>query len=128
MPKIQCKQCGVWLKHKHSFRVHMKIHEDSDKEHICNVCGRRAPNKLALKNHINYSHVREKSHKCNLCEKAFKRPLSLKEHMATHTGDILYTCSYCPKTFNSNANKHAHIKKLHKNEWLESKLNQNKVQ
>lgn len=37
--------------------------------------------------------------------------------MATHTGDILYSCQHCTKTFNSNANLHSHRKKVHPKEW-----------
>lgn len=33
--------------------------------------------------------------------------------MALHTGEDLYTCPYCPKTFKSNANMHSHRKKGH---------------
>lgn len=39
--------------------------------------------------------------------------------MTTHTGEVLYTCPHCPKTFNSNANMHAHRKKMHYKEWQE---------
>lgn len=39
--------------------------------------------------------------------------------MTTHTGEVLYTCPHCPKTFNSNANMHAHRKKMHFKEWQE---------
>lgn len=34
-----------------------------------------------------------------------------------HTGEDLYTCEYCPKSFKSNANKHKHKKRIHPEEW-----------
>lgn len=37
--------------------------------------------------------------------------------MAVHLGITLYTCPYCPKAFNSNANMHSHKKKIHFPEW-----------
>jgi biotin synthase-related radical SAM superfamily protein len=43
--------------------------------------------------------------------------------MTVHTGEVLYSCTYCPKTFNSNANMHAHRKKIHKAQWEENQLN-----
>lgn len=37
--------------------------------------------------------------------------------MAHHTGQELYNCPYCTKTFKSNANMHSHRKKSHPDEW-----------
>ena len=85
---------------------------------ICVYCNKVSPNKDALRSHIKYVHLIDRMFKCHLCEKAFKRAIELTEHTASHTGNILYTCTYCPKTFNSKANKHAHRKKAHPEEWL----------
>jgi len=53
--------------------------------------------------------------------KAIDFELFLQEHMTTHTGEVLYTCPHCPQTFNSNANMHAHRKKVHRKEWEENR-------
>lgn len=37
--------------------------------------------------------------------------------MALHTGEDLYTCNYCPKTFKSKANMYTHRKKKHTHLW-----------
>lgn len=33
--------------------------------------------------------------------------------MATHTGQDLYSCQYCAKSFKFNANLHKHRKRIH---------------
>lgn len=33
--------------------------------------------------------------------------------MSLHTGESLYKCNFCDKTFKSNANMYSHRKKMH---------------
>lgn len=41
--------------------------------------------------------------------------------MATHSGDALYKCQFCPRSFNSNSNMYKHYRQKHNDEWLEAK-------
>lgn len=70
---------------------------------------------------------------CTICGKMFKKQqvlkvvthfdsmitrqinfFYLKEHLAIHAGITdLYTCTFCTKTFRSNANMYSHRKRAH---------------
>lgn len=121
-PKQQCKECGAWLKNAFRLKLHMKKHKERESDFICNICGKSSPSSSALQSHVKYVHEAQRLHQCTFCDKAFKRPITLKEHLTTHTGDVLYTCPHCPKTFNSRANMHSHRKKKHPKEWEEARI------
>lgn len=128
---------SIRLKHEDSLRKHLKRHQDTFAN--CPICNKVLQNKHSLGNHIRSVHG-ERTHQCTLCAKAFKKAIVLKvniptknekvvwlewkndgmlfqEHMALHTGQDLYKCPYCTKTFKSGANMHAHRKKAHFEEW-----------
>uniref|UniRef100_A0A1B0CLJ8 Putative transcription factor grauzone-like protein n=1 Tax=Lutzomyia longipalpis TaxID=7200 RepID=A0A1B0CLJ8_LUTLO len=115
-PRVPCTVCGKMFKHRIAMRKHMQRHNTSGPLE-CPICQRMAPNKPALTEHIKYKHKAQRVHKCTLCERSFKTALSLKEHMASHTGQVLYQCLFCPKQFNSNANYFRHHKMSHPLEW-----------
>lgn len=58
---------------------------------------------------------------CHLCAKAFKAAAALKDHIATHTGEKLYKCSFCPEAFIWRPNMYSHQKKAHPDEWKSKK-------
>uniref|UniRef100_A0A1I8Q4Q1 Transcription factor grauzone n=1 Tax=Stomoxys calcitrans TaxID=35570 RepID=A0A1I8Q4Q1_STOCA len=120
-PKVQCDFCGSWHKDKYSLNKHKKRHMESKQPHVCDICQKISPSRSAMLSHKRYVHGTEKSYECGVCRKSFKKPLSLREHMTTHTGEVLYRCPHCPKTFNSNANMHSHRKKVHPREFEETR-------
>ncbi|EAT39665.1 AAEL008545-PA [Aedes aegypti] len=124
--RVQCDICQVWLKNALCWRKHYRRHNQGPT--ACDICGHISPNPTALASHKRHRHRTERQHTCQECGKQFKRPLGLREHMASHTGEALYSCSFCDKTFNSNANMFSHRKKMHPKEWLEQKRSQLEAQ
>lgn len=122
--KVQCTECGAWLKNYLTLKIHMKMHEEGA-EAVCIECGKQTPNKRALQKHIKFMHKLKPIYNCDFCDKSFKLSILLREHMTMHTGEVLYTCQFCPRTFNSSANMHAHKKTRHPVEWAEEKHKKN---
>ncbi|ALC41309.1 CG8388 [Drosophila busckii] len=118
---LKCHLCSSMLTTKYGLARHIKMMHTADnlQPMQCEVCLKISPSLQSHQHHIKYTHNTARTHQCPMCEKAFKRPTELREHMTTHTGEVLYTCLHCPKTFNSNANMHAHRKKMHFKEWQE---------
>ncbi|XP_073824109.1 transcription factor grauzone-like [Musca autumnalis] len=124
IPSFECDICGIKVTSMYGLNRHKKYQhtEENMQEQICPYCSKVSPNIAALKDHIHYSHTMQRKHACHLCEKAFKRPKELKEHISTHTGEALYTCPHCPRTFICSANMHKHRKNEHPLEWYETRM------
>ncbi|KAI8116278.1 Transcription factor grauzone [Lucilia cuprina] len=122
--KVKCDICGAELTNKYRLNRHKKMMhtEENQQEQICPYCSKISPNLNAHKHHVKYAHTLERKHACHMCDKKFRRPLELKEHLSTHTGEPLYTCPHCPRTFISSANMHKHRKLTHRKEWEEGKM------
>ncbi|XP_052859725.1 zinc finger protein 568-like [Anopheles cruzii] len=113
---VECEICKKWLKDVTYLTTHIrKCHKT--KTFACDTCGKVFATSWSLKHHIRSAHMTKETFLCSICGKNLASKNSLKEHCATHTSDYLYTCPYCPKKFNSSANRFVHKKKIHNLEW-----------
>ncbi|KAG4076379.1 hypothetical protein HA402_005822 [Bradysia odoriphaga] len=121
-PRVQCSHCSLWYKNVETLRTHMQRHKD-DRQHICHFenCSKQCTTSSSLSAHIRYVHLKIKDFECSVCKKKFRRKLELTEHMARHTGQVLYNCQFCPKTFTSSSNYFSHRKYRHPTQLAESK-------
>lgn len=111
---VECNVCGLILKDKLNHKKHMLRHMEPSV--ACDICGKMSPNAKALKSHRQRAHFDTADHVCSVCKKSFKRKLALREHMATHTGEALYKCPYCPLTCNASSTLSLHKKTRHSKE------------
>ncbi|XP_053687434.1 zinc finger protein 197-like [Sabethes cyaneus] len=94
---------------------HYKINEKGN--HACGICNQEFPYRSSARSHILTKHDPAKPFKCDVCHFTLTTELRLIRHKAvTHglgvlnieetppdesTGDTIYTCKICSKTFNS---------------------------
>lgn len=117
-PRVQCNYCHLWYKNMDTLRTHMHRHKDK-RQHICVTCNKECTSRSSLAAHIRYVHLKVREFECNICKKQFRRRLELTEHMARHTGEILYKCPFCPKTFSSSSNYFSHRKNRHPSQFAD---------
>ncbi|KXJ71425.1 hypothetical protein RP20_CCG020604 [Aedes albopictus] len=115
--KMQCEKCKKWLKNHNSHKRHVSrcipgtMGQKNDR---CDLCGKDVAN---LGTHKRVNHVERPMLSCSYCGKQFKRAIRHKEHEATHRGEVLYQCPFCPYHCNSNSNMYTHKNTVHTELW-----------
>lgn len=125
---FKCSKCGKTFWRKYTLTRHINTDCESDRkerearrQHKCHLCEKSYLNKKDLSKHLKWHETgtTKKPHKCTICSKAFVNSRGVREHMASHTGEPVAYCPYCPRTYNSRVAYTRHFKKDHAKEWEE---------
>ena len=111
-----CEFCGfstaLFKKlRQHQFDEHsFSINEPS----TCDLCKKTFLYKCQLSRHMSI-HSNEKSIECKLCNTMFKRQEYLNTHMREihFTGDKIYPCAFCKRTYTCRRRKEQHVRDYH---------------
>lgn len=99
-----------------NMRRHLREVHCSQKKYVCDVCGKQFSGTNRLRQHKQVFHLglkrnTEKKFECYYCNKKFISKFFLKEHISTHTGNKLYVCDICKKSFGNSRGYQRHIKR-----------------
>lgn len=108
--KLQCKLCGVSVKHSSNLlRHHKTVHLKLYLQH-CNICNLEFTTIEAFKRH-NMIHDKYKPFECSLCSAKFRTKFNLKIHHRIHTQIKSYKCEICDAKFKCNQTLKKHVQR-----------------
>ncbi|GFO12012.1 Zinc finger protein 836 [Plakobranchus ocellatus] len=113
---ITCDFCFTVFETKREFFKHRKL--SSESEHVCDICHLSFPFRAYLLVHTKvHTESQQNCNVCDECGQSNKTVTDLKKHMISHTGEHVYKCCQCSKTFPHHHNWRNHMT-VHKSTGL----------
>ena len=104
-----CIICDKSILGETSYKRHMAMHGNNEKQFHCTMCDQSFSVKGNLQTHM-LLHTEEKPHVCDICETGFTRKDTLAKHMRTHSGLRPYECTQCSKKFKQKQSVDRHLR------------------
>jgi len=143
---IVCNQCDISFSKNSAFRAHMRSFHGDESSWLCVHCGETYTKRDRHKHrHLDVYKI-ERRHSCTHCDKSFALPFGLKTHMeavhcdkkpcfsctccgkyftaksslnahkVVHSGEKMYACEQCEKTFYRRYDLTMHVRRKHFND------------
>ncbi|ETN66866.1 hypothetical protein AND_001332 [Anopheles darlingi] len=110
--RFVCEICGVELKHRTSFDVHMERHSGVA-NFPCLYCSASFYTRTECQSHINSRHVVTDRMKCPTCGALFRSRKLLRQHQTSHESERKHQCSQCDVSFKSQHYLSRHVREAH---------------
>ncbi|XP_053699397.1 zinc finger protein 62-like [Sabethes cyaneus] len=99
----RCPVCGKDFLVRNELARHLPIHSD-ERPYECDLCDAsfKVPGNLKIHRKIHKPADRklhDLKHACDICDRKFATNYALTCHLRTHTGERLFECDVCHKTF-----------------------------
>uniref|UniRef100_A0A182PBH7 Uncharacterized protein n=1 Tax=Anopheles epiroticus TaxID=199890 RepID=A0A182PBH7_9DIPT len=114
----ECKLCNMQFRHPGGLREHNNRKHNVHSNCACEICGMQFQDKKSLEIHGRV-HTNEKPFVCRFCSKRFKSPNAHRTHELIHQG-VIFTCSYCEKSYRYKSLLNMHVKKVHLNQGTDN--------
>ncbi|XP_058835706.1 oocyte zinc finger protein XlCOF28-like isoform X2 [Topomyia yanbarensis] len=89
-------------------------HEMTVKAISCHLCNKRCRTKAMLWIHFKHQHSDAgRPFQCTICPASFKRKNHLEGHIASHSGDMRYSCDQCGANYAKGKSLRIHRQQMH---------------
>lgn len=117
--KYVCELCGKDFISQQLKKKHIELHFEQRGSVLCPTCGKCITSKEMYQRHramhglMKTKQGKKKEFQCKICNENLKGARRLRDHLRIHTGEQLFECSVCKKTFSKKSNLRVHLKKTH---------------
>ncbi|VVC98042.1 unnamed protein product [Leptidea sinapis] len=107
----KCGGCGEMFHSNESKKIHLrKVHNVVSKSLKCAACEKLFQSQKSLRIHVQRDHLVERNFECSMCDMKFFEKQEMILHMVKHSGEKLFQCDVCKKSYGRKKTLREHIR------------------